>query len=115
MNSSAFLAPLIGQYVPWLYKDSVAWTIFGLAGNALFTSRFLIQWIKSERSGQLVVPPIFWHLSFWGSVVSLIYALHVDKLPILLSFLFLPVMYFRNLRILKRTTAASAPAGGGAA
>ena len=45
------------------------WTVVGLAGNALFSSRFLIQWLYSERKGRLVVPPVFWHLSFWGSLV----------------------------------------------
>jgi lipid-A-disaccharide synthase-like uncharacterized protein len=52
-----------------------------------------------------VVPPIFWHLSFWGSTVSLIYALHIDKLPILLSFSFLPFLYARNLMLLRRGAA----------
>ena len=48
------------------------------------------------------MPPIFWHLSFWGSALSLVYALHVDKLPILLSFAFLPFLYARNLILLRR-------------
>jgi lipid-A-disaccharide synthase-like uncharacterized protein len=55
-----------------------------------------------------VVPPIFWHLSFWGSSVSLIYALHIDKLPILLSFSFLPFLYARNLMLLRRGPARQA-------
>lgn len=103
--SSAFLEPHIGKFVPWLYVESAYWTCIGLFGNALFTSRFLIQWIKSERRQRLVIPPVFWHLSFWGSVISLVYALHVDKLPVILGYVFLPVMYFRNLRILRKTQA----------
>ncbi len=102
MNGT-FLEPWLIQYVPWLYTESIIWTIIGLAGNGLFTSRFVIQWIKSERQQKLVVPPIFWHLSFWGSMISLVYAIHVDKLPVILSFVFLPFMYFRNLRILRKT------------
>ena len=101
MNNT-FLEPCLGHLLPWLYVDSSYWTTFGLVGNALFTSRFLIQWIKSERQQQVVVPPIFWHLSFWGSIISLIYALHIDKLPVILGYAFLPVMYFRNLQILKK-------------
>jgi len=48
-------------------------------------------------------PPIFWHLSFWGSVLQLLYALHIDKLPVMLSYAFLPFLYARNLWLLKRT------------
>ncbi len=103
MNESAgFLEPILRPILPILYVDSAWWTAIGLLGNLLFSSRFLIQWLYSERKKQLVVPPIFWHLSFWGSAVSTIYALHIDKLPILLSFGFLPFLYFRNLVLLKR-------------
>jgi lipid-A-disaccharide synthase-like uncharacterized protein len=51
----------------------------------------------------VLVPPIFWHLSFWGSVISLIYALHIDKLPVIFGYLFLPFLYARNLVLLRRT------------
>lgn len=98
-----FLEPLIGRFIPWFYQDSYWWTAFGLLGNAIFSSRFLVQWLMSEKQKKLVVPPIFWHLSFWGSVVSLIYAFHVDKLPIILGFVALPFVYGRNLVLLRRT------------
>ena len=101
-DSQGFLQPLLGATFPWLYVDSYLWTVAGLAGNAIFSSRFLIQWLHSERKKQLLVPPIFWHLSFWGSLVSLVYALHIDKLPVILSFAFLPFLYFRNLVLMRR-------------
>ena len=103
MNDGAgFLQPLLGQVLPWLYVDSRWWTIFGLLGNALFSSRFLIQWLHSEKRQELVVPPIFWHLSFWGSLFAAVYALHVDKLPIVLSFGLLPIIHARNLMLLRK-------------
>jgi lipid-A-disaccharide synthase-like uncharacterized protein len=101
--AEGFLAPYLGGLLPWLYRDSSWWTVFGLFGNALFSSRFLIQWLHSERHKQLIVPPIFWHLSFWGSLCALLYAFHVDKLPIILGYLFLPFLYARNLKLLRRT------------
>ncbi len=107
MNDNAgLLQPLLGNFLPWLYVDSSWWTVFGLLGNALFSSRFVIQWLHSEKRKELVVPPIFWHLSFWGSAFSLIYAFHIDKLPILLSFAFLPFLYARNLILLRRGPAS---------
>lgn len=107
-DASGFLEPLLYRALPWLYVDSIWWTVIGLLGNALFSSRFLIQWLYSEKKKQLLVPPIFWHLSFWGSAISLVYALHIDKLPVILSFAFLPFLYFRNLVLLKRGAPAAA-------
>ncbi len=109
---SGFLQPLLGAALPWLYVDSVAWTVVGLLGNALFGSRFLVQWLYSERKKQLLVPPAFWHLSFWGSIVQVFYALHVDKLPLLLSFGLLPFIYSRNLILLRRGRIAAGPGPG---
>jgi lipid-A-disaccharide synthase-like uncharacterized protein len=106
-DSNGFLYPLIGKLVPWLYSESWIWTVIGLAGAGLFSSRFVIQWLHSEKKKQLVVPPIFWQLSFWGSALQLVYALHIDKLPIILSYAFLPFLYARNLRLLKKTPVAN--------
>jgi len=97
------LEPLIGDLAPWLYADSYLWTVVGLAGAAVFSSRFLFQWLQSEKEKQLVVPAYFWHLSFWGSVLNLVYGLHLDKLPIILGYLFLPFLYGRNLVLLGRS------------
>ncbi|MES2311193.1 MAG: lipid-A-disaccharide synthase N-terminal domain-containing protein [Pseudomonadota bacterium] len=99
--SEGFLEPYLHHIMPWLYADSIIWTIVGLSGGFLFSSRFVLQWLQSERTGRLVVPAMFWHLSFWGSLLSLIYAMHLDKLPIILSYFFLPVLYGRNLWLLK--------------
>lgn len=101
-NPTGFLEPFLGSVVPWLYHESKTWTAFGLIGNLLFSLRFIVQWLYSEKRKELVVPAVFWHLSFWGSVIALIYALHVDKLPIILGYLFLPLLYARNLVLLTR-------------
>jgi len=107
-DPSGFLQSHIGDHIRWLYRDSLCWTAFGLLGNLLFSSRFVIQWLHSERNKRLLVPSVFWHLSFWGSVVSLVYAFHVDKLPIILGYLFLPFLYARNLYLLRRSQTLSA-------
>lgn len=112
VESGDFLRPFLEGGLPWLYRESHAWTAFGLLGNALFSSRFIYQWLHSERRGRVEVPVAFWHISFWGSVVALIYALHVDKLPIVLSYAFLPVLYGRNLVLLRRSRRADEAAKG---
>jgi lipid-A-disaccharide synthase-like uncharacterized protein len=101
-HAGSFLEPLLGGLLPWLYADSRWWTVFGLLGNLMFSSRFLIQWLYSEKLRRVVVPPVFWHLSFWGSLIALLYAFHVDKLPVILGYFFLPILYARNLILLAR-------------
>jgi lipid-A-disaccharide synthase-like uncharacterized protein len=110
-NASGFLEPYIGAQMQWFYRDCGYWTAFGLCGTVLFGSRFFLQWLHSERKRSLVVPPIFWHLSFWGSVINLIYGIHVDKLPVILGYLFLPFLYARNLYLLRRTNLKQETAG----
>ncbi|MHC4837943.1 MAG: lipid-A-disaccharide synthase N-terminal domain-containing protein, partial [Planctomycetota bacterium] len=56
MTDGSFLEPILGEALPWLYVDTVAWTVVGLSGNAMFSSRFLYQWLHSERRKQLLVP-----------------------------------------------------------
>jgi lipid-A-disaccharide synthase-like uncharacterized protein len=102
MEQDVFLQPFLRPYIGWFYAHSYWWTAFGLVGNALFSARFLVQWLVSEKQKKIIVPPIFWYLSFWGSVVSLIYAFHIDKLPVILGYVALPIIYGRNLMILRR-------------
>ena len=52
------------------------WLTIGLLGQALFSARFLVQWIASERRRQSVVPPAFWYFSVGGGVTLLAYAIY---------------------------------------
>jgi lipid-A-disaccharide synthase-like uncharacterized protein len=98
-----FLEPYLTAWVPWLYGHSYWWTVLGFFGNALFSSRFFFQWLASEKRRELFVPAYFWHLSFWGSVANLIYAFHIDNAPIIFGVIALPILYGRNLVLLRRT------------
>lgn len=77
------------------------WTIFGLIANALFASRFIVQWYVSERLKQSVIPVQFWYLSIAGSVMMLIYAIYIGKVPLILGFLFPTIIYIRNLMLIR--------------
>ena len=52
------------------------WVVVGLLGQALFSMRFLIQWIMSERAKRSVMPVAFWYFSLAGGVVLLTYAIY---------------------------------------
>ncbi len=93
-----FLEPIFGR---WLYADSGLWTVIGFLGAAIFGSRFVLQWLQSEKEKKLVVPWYFWHLSFWGSVLNLLYFMHLDKAPLILGNCFLPFLYGRNILFLR--------------
>ncbi len=82
--------------------EMTAWTVFGLAANACFASRFILQWYISERKRQSVVPLGFWYLSLVGGVMMLVYAIHVGKLPLVLGAMFTPLIAARNLWLIRQ-------------
>ena len=66
----------LGDY---LYDVFVAkfdfWLAFGLVAQLLFTARFLVQWISSERAGRSVIPIAFWFFSMGGGLMTLVYGI----------------------------------------
>jgi lipid-A-disaccharide synthase-like uncharacterized protein len=52
------------------------WVGVGLVGQALFSARFLVQWIASERRKQSVMPREFWFFSIGGGIVLLLYSIY---------------------------------------
>jgi lipid-A-disaccharide synthase-like uncharacterized protein len=84
------------------WSDSPAWLLFGLFGNLAFGARFLVQWIASERAGESVVPIVFWHLSIVGSLVLLVYAIHVESPVFTLAYLPNAFVYMRNIALVRR-------------
>jgi lipid-A-disaccharide synthase-like uncharacterized protein len=79
-----------------------AWAILGLAAQAAFTGRFLVQWIASERTGRSVIPVSFWYLSLFGSAGLLLYAIGRADPVFILGQSFGSVVYIRNLALIRR-------------
>jgi lipid-A-disaccharide synthase-like uncharacterized protein len=52
------------------------WLIIGFVGQAVFGTRFLVQWIYSEKYGRSLIPIAFWYLSLAGGVILFSYAVH---------------------------------------
>jgi lipid-A-disaccharide synthase-like uncharacterized protein len=50
------------------------WLGLGFTAQVIFGSRFLVQWIASERAGRSIIPEIFWVLSLFGGLLLLSYA-----------------------------------------
>lgn len=88
------------------------WKGIGLAGNAVFFSRFFVQWYASERKGRVVVPAIFWWLSLTGTLLLLAYAVRKHDSVFILAYLFSWIPYLRNLVIHYRFERSQANCGG---
>jgi lipid-A-disaccharide synthase-like uncharacterized protein len=73
------------------------WLLLGLVAQAMFTGRFLVQWIASERAGKSILPITFWLFSIGGGVLLLVYALHRLDPVFILGQTFGVFVYSRNL------------------
>ena len=75
------------------------WDVVGLFGQMLFFSRFIVQWIASEKKKRTIIPVSFWYFSISGAIISLFYFVHIGKLPLIAAGLASLVIYGRNLHI----------------
>ena len=78
------------------------WIILGFIGQAMFTLRFLIQWIASEKRKESVIPASFWYFSLGGGLILLAYAIHRTDPVFILAYLPGNFIYFRNLYLMRR-------------
>jgi lipid-A-disaccharide synthase-like uncharacterized protein len=78
------------------------WLLLGFAGQVLFSARFLVQWIVSERRRASVVPVAFWWLSLGGGAVLFAYGVHRRDPVIIAGQLPGVVVYTRNLMLIRR-------------
>ena len=78
------------------YTETI-FLIIGFTGQFLFASRFIYQWIYSERIGRSEIPIIFWYLSIFGGIGLLTYAIYRQDPVIITGQSFGIFIYIRNL------------------
>lgn len=78
------------------------WLILGFIAQGLFSARFLVQWIASERAGKSVMPVVFWYLSIFGSALLLAYAIYREDPVFILGQAAGLIVYVRNLFLIRR-------------
>ena len=84
------------------------WLGIGFAGQALFSLRFLVQWLSSERAKRSVMPVAFWYFSLAGGSTLLAYAIYrMDPVFIVGQAMGL-VVYVRNLMLIRHSRRAEA-------
>ncbi len=76
--------------------------VIGFIGQGLFSMRFIIQWIASERAGRSVIPFSFWIFSLGGSFLLLTYAIYRKDPVFILGQAPNVLIYSRNIYLLKK-------------
>lgn len=100
----------LGDYVYDVFVTRFdLWLVFGLAAQLVFGSRFVLQWIASERAGRSVMPLSFWFLSIAGGLMTLVYGF-VRREPVIIFGQGLSTLiYLRNVVLILRERKGGAP------
>ena len=78
------------------------WTGVGFLGQALFTGRFVVQWLASEKVKRSVIPKLFWYFSIAGGSTLLAYAIYREDPVFIVGQGAGLAIYFRNLWFTRR-------------
>lgn len=77
--------------------------IIGLIGQGMFSMRFIVQWIASEKAGKSVMPFSFWVFSLLGSALLLFYAVYRKDPVFILGQAPNLLIYSRNIWLIKKS------------
>lgn len=100
------LQQMIGDYFHDVFINNLDWwVLLGVVAQLLFTMRFVVQWIASERAQRSVVPAMFWWFSLGGGLLLFVYALHRRDPVFILGQGFGLFVYLRNLQFVLRAKA----------
>ncbi len=106
------LLAALGAYLQDVFIAKLDWWVgLGFLAQAMFSMRFLVQWIASERAGRSVVPVTFWTFSVGGGALLLAYALYRRDPVFIAGQASGLLIYLRNLQFIRRERRnAAAPA-----
>jgi lipid-A-disaccharide synthase-like uncharacterized protein len=98
----------VASYFHELYVQTKdPWALVGWAGQVVFGSRFIVQWLASERQRRSVIPISFWYLSMVGSLLLLAYGFYVKQPVYIAGYLFNCIVYLRNLHLIRASQEAA--------
>lgn len=78
------------------------WAAVGFLGQALFFSRWIVQWIASEKRKVSYVPLSFWFISLTGGLLVLVYAVQRHDPVFILGQMVGICNYSRNIALILR-------------
>lgn len=82
-------------------RTEAIWVLIGLFGQLMFTARFLVQWISSERARRSIIPMAFWYFSIGGGLILLSYAIYRRDPVFILGQSMGLVIYLRNIWLIR--------------
>ena len=85
-----------------LSHSEIIWMLFGLFGQMVFFSRWIIQWIASEKESKSTIPMPFWWCSLIGGMITFVYAIHIKSFPFMLAQFVGIIIYSRNLYLIHK-------------
>lgn len=98
----------VGSYLHNVFIVKLNWIVLvGYVGQALFTMRFVVQWIATERAKKSVIPVAFWFFSIGGGLLLFAYALFIKDPVFILGQGFGVFVYMRNLYFVYREKGAA--------
>ena len=101
----------IGQTHRFFGLDWSYLMIVGFVGNLVFSLRFVVQWLASERKKESVVPVSFWYFSIVGSLLMLLYFIFRRDPVGILGFLPNSFIYMRNLYLIRQKNRSNTELG----
>ncbi|MFZ1989601.1 MAG: lipid-A-disaccharide synthase N-terminal domain-containing protein [Alphaproteobacteria bacterium] len=103
---------MLGQWWASTPLSEKAWLGVGFLAQLLFSMRFIVQWIASERARRSIVPETFWYFSLFGGALLLAYAIYRLDPVFMLGQAMGLVIYARNIYFIRTHHKIQAAAAG---
>lgn len=85
------------HFVDWFTGQLTVWALIGFFGQFMFSMRFIMQWIASEKAKKSVMPEVFWYFSLAGGLIVLAYAIHKQDIVFIFGQGLGVFIYLRNI------------------
>mgnify|MGYP001168467390 CR=1 FL=1 len=92
----------LGQWWGGMSSLDKIWLGIGMFGQLMFTGRWFVQWIATERARRSIVPATFWYFSLVGGLLVLAYGFYRAD-PVIIIGQFGVFIYARNIYFLLRS------------
>jgi lipid-A-disaccharide synthase-like uncharacterized protein len=86
----------------------LVWLFIGFAAQLMFSMRFILQWIASEKAKRSIVPEVFWYFSVAGGAMLFAYAIYRGDPVFILGQGMGLLIYVRNIHMIWREKAEKA-------
>ncbi|MGD9828632.1 MAG: lipid-A-disaccharide synthase N-terminal domain-containing protein [Hyphomicrobiaceae bacterium] len=97
---------MLADLAQWWARQSsgeLIWLGIGFAAQLMFSMRFIIQWVASEKARRSIVPETFWYFSFVGGAMLFAYAIYRRDPVFMLGQGMGLMIYARNIHFIWQT------------